>query len=168
MAKHSSVLARRIPGTGGAWWAAICGVTQSQTRLKRLSSNLCKWNYLYGNLPFYKIQVNHFMARDESPGAKIIPKCILWMGGLVPFWVLRHSFISLTDCLWLYNIQLNTSRGVLFLPPSDAYVRSSLYLLYTSIKLYYTKSSERSSLITDSRSDSSSLEVMNPSILYSS
>ena len=28
--------------------------------------------------------------------------------------------------------------GVLFLPPSDAYVRSFLYLLYTLIKLYYT------------------------------
>ena len=39
MAKHSSVLARRIPGTGGAWWAAIYGVTQSRTRLKRLSSS---------------------------------------------------------------------------------------------------------------------------------
>ena len=36
-------------------------------------------------------------------------------------------------------IQLKTSRGVLFLPPSDAYVRSFLYLLYTLIKLYYTK-----------------------------
>ena len=29
--------------------------------------------------------------------------------------------------------------GVLFLPSSDAYVRSFLYLLYTLIKLYYTK-----------------------------
>ena len=28
--------------------------------------------------------------------------------------------------------------GVLFRPPSDAYVRSFLYLLYTLIKLYYT------------------------------
>ena len=37
------------------------------------------------------------------------------------------------------NFQLKTSRGVLFLPSSDAYVRSFLYLLYTLIKLYYTK-----------------------------
>ena len=44
--------------------------------------NLCKWNYLYGNLSFYKIQVNHFMAQDEQFGAKIIPKCILWVRGL--------------------------------------------------------------------------------------
>ena len=34
METHSSVLARRIPGTGGAWWAAVYGVAQSQTRLK--------------------------------------------------------------------------------------------------------------------------------------
>ena len=27
------------PRDGGAWWAAICGVAQCQTRLKRLSSN---------------------------------------------------------------------------------------------------------------------------------
>ena len=39
MATHSSVLAWRIPGIGGAWWAAIYGVEQSQIRLKRLSSN---------------------------------------------------------------------------------------------------------------------------------
>ena len=64
---------------------------------------------------------------------------MLWVRGLVPFWVLRHSFLSLTDCWWLYNIQPKTSRGVLFLSPSDAYVRSFLYLLYTLIKLYYTK-----------------------------
>ena len=37
MATHSSVLAWRIPGTG-AWWAAVYVVTQSQTRLKQLSS----------------------------------------------------------------------------------------------------------------------------------
>src|SRR5574341_968195 len=27
------------PRDGGAWWAAICGVAQGRTRLKRLSSN---------------------------------------------------------------------------------------------------------------------------------
>ena len=37
MATHSSVLAWRIPGTG-AWWAAVCGVAQSRTRLTWLSS----------------------------------------------------------------------------------------------------------------------------------
>ena len=39
MATHSGVLAWRIPGTGGAWWAAVYAVAQSRTRLKRLSSS---------------------------------------------------------------------------------------------------------------------------------
>ena len=46
------------------------------------------------------------------------------------------------DILWIhcrvYNFIANTSKWVLFLPPSDAYVRSFLYLLYTLIKLCYT------------------------------
>ena len=42
-------------------------------------------NDLCGDLPFFKIQVNHFMPQDEPFGAKIIPKCILWVRGLVPF-----------------------------------------------------------------------------------
>ena len=73
-------------------------LTNQYVILRYCSPNLCKWNYLCGGLPFFKIQVNHFMAQDESFGAKIIPKCILWARGLVPFWVLRHSFLSLTDC----------------------------------------------------------------------
>ena len=35
------------PRDGGAWWAAIYGVTQGQTRLKRLSSSL--WHCCSGN-----------------------------------------------------------------------------------------------------------------------
>ena len=58
------------------------------------------------------------------------------------------------DILWIhwrvYNSIANTSKGVLFLPLS-AYVRSFLYLLYTLIKLYYTKalSDQASSLAPD-------------------
>ena len=43
MATHSSVLAWRILGTGGAWWAAIYGVAQSWTQLTRLSSLAAGW-----------------------------------------------------------------------------------------------------------------------------
>ena len=35
MATHSSVLAWRIPGTRKPGWAAVSGVAQSRTRLKR-------------------------------------------------------------------------------------------------------------------------------------
>ena len=41
--------------------------------------------YLYGILPFFKIHVNRFTAQDDSPGAEIISKCILWVTGLTPF-----------------------------------------------------------------------------------
>ena len=39
MATHSSVLAWRIPRTGGAWCAAVYGVAQSWTRQKQFSSS---------------------------------------------------------------------------------------------------------------------------------
>ena len=59
------------------------------------------------------------------------------------------------DILWIhwqvYNFIANTSKWVLFLLTSDVYVRSFLYLLYTLIKLYYTKalSNQASSLALD-------------------
>ena len=31
MATHSSVLSLENPRDGGAWWAAVCGVSQSRT-----------------------------------------------------------------------------------------------------------------------------------------
>ena len=36
-------------------------------------------------MPFFKIHVNHFMAQDDSTGANVISKCMLWVRGLVPF-----------------------------------------------------------------------------------
>ena len=39
----------------------------------------------------------------------------------------------------VYNAIANTSKRVVFLSPSDTYVRSFLYLLYTLTELYYTK-----------------------------
>ena len=59
------------------------------------------------------------------------------------------------NILWIhwrvYNFIANTSKGIFFLPPSDAYIRSFLYLLYTLIKLYYTKvlSDQASSVAPD-------------------
>ena len=59
------------------------------------------------------------------------------------------------DILWIhwrvYNSIANTSKGVFFLPPSNAYVRSFLHLLYTLTELYYTNalSDQASSLALD-------------------
>ena len=43
MAIHSSILAWKKFMDRGAWWAAVYGVTQSRTRLKRLSSSSSIW-----------------------------------------------------------------------------------------------------------------------------
>ena len=40
--------------------------------------------YLLGNLPFFKIPVNCFMAQDDSPCANAISKFMMWVRGLVP------------------------------------------------------------------------------------
>ena len=53
--------------------------------------------YLLGNLPFFKTHVNRFMARDDSPGANVVSKCMLWVRGLVPLLVFRH-LLFLTVC----------------------------------------------------------------------
>ena len=49
------------------------------------------------------------------------------------------SFLSSTDCYDYITSNWRLAGGLLFQPLSDAYVRSFLYLLYTLIKLYYTK-----------------------------
>ena len=69
---------------GSAFWLRTYLINQ-YVILPYCSSNLCKGQYLYGALPFFKIQANPFMAQDEPFGAKIIPKYILWVRGLVPF-----------------------------------------------------------------------------------
>ena len=41
--------------------------------------------YLLGNLPLFKIHVSGFMPGEDSPGADVISKYMLWVRGLVPF-----------------------------------------------------------------------------------
>ena len=45
---------------GGAWWAAIYGVAQSQTRLKRLSSSKCIFTFTVSVLLFIFIYFLYF------------------------------------------------------------------------------------------------------------
>ena len=107
---------------------------------------------LLGNLPFFKIHVNRFMAQDNSPCANVISKCMLWVRGLVLLQVLRHFLFLISSLLIGIYILLKASRRALFLPPSDVYVRSFVYLFYTLITLYHTKapSDQALSLVPDS------------------
>ena len=43
------------PRDGGAWWAAVSGVAQSQTRLKQLSSSSSTLKYTKVNLYLYRL-----------------------------------------------------------------------------------------------------------------
>ena len=40
--------------------------------------------HLLGNLPLFMVRVHRFMAWDDSPGANVISKYMLWVRGLVP------------------------------------------------------------------------------------
>ena len=48
------------PGDGGAWWAAVYGVAQSWTRLKRLSSS-------------YNVQPSPLFLKFSLPQTEIVP-----------------------------------------------------------------------------------------------
>ena len=50
----------------GAWWAAVCRVTKSQTRLKRLSTSVCMHVCVCAVKPAgRKVRQNHFMATSQ-------------------------------------------------------------------------------------------------------
>ena len=144
--------------------------------------------YLLGDLSFFKIHVNHFMAGVDSPCQCYLKMHVVGEGPGATLSVLRH-FLSLTSSLlkcssilgilqarvmeWVaiafskkvYNSLLKTSKGALFLFPSYVYVRSFLCLFNTLIKLYYTKSCEQSSLVTGPGLNSSPPKAKNPSIV---
>ena len=50
------------PRDEGAWWAAVYGVTQSRTRLKRLSSSSMNQNFIsfHGWITFLCVYLPHF------------------------------------------------------------------------------------------------------------
>ena len=52
--------------------------------------------YLPGNLPFFKIHVNHFMAQDDSPAASVISVHVVGEGPGAILWGI--AFLSLADC----------------------------------------------------------------------
>ena len=50
------------PRDGGAWWAAVCGVAQSRTRLKRLSSSSCMQGSEPGTSPPRNVLCCYFIS----------------------------------------------------------------------------------------------------------
>ena len=80
-----------FPRDRGAWWAAVCGVTQSRTRWKRLSSSsLCfLWQcYLFC-----------LLSSAGSPlGVLLVRWCSVWgvcvLSALLPSTPLSHGHFS--------------------------------------------------------------------------
>ena len=71
MATRSIVLAWRIPGTGGAWWAAVYGVTQSRTRLKRRSSSSSRNGQWWDGEAIYKMSLEQLVVTKIAKCLKI-------------------------------------------------------------------------------------------------
>ena len=88
----------------GTWWAAIYGVTQSQTRLKRLSSSSSS-KVNIPNLPFYK-----------GCGLLKLPICHIIS-------VISNIFINTEILIWLMKVICQSVRIMItgFLIPSNFY-----------------------------------------------
>ena len=95
--------------------------------------------YLPGNLPFFKIHVNHFLARDDSPAAHVISMHVVGEG--VWCHALRHCLCFLSRLLVAASHRAKDPQGVLLLPPHPAAV------LLTSIQDVYVVSR---SVVSDS------------------
>ena len=58
------------PWDGGAWWAAVCGVTHSRTRLKWLSSSSS--SILQFICPFTSWRISYFFPQDLAVIIKLL------------------------------------------------------------------------------------------------
>ena len=132
----------------GAWWAAIHGVAKSQTQLHFHFSLSC-----IGEGNGNPLQCS-CLENPRDGGA-------WWAAvyGVAQSWTGLKQLSSSSG--YISNWRL--ARGVLFLSPSDAYVRSFVCLLYSLIKLLH-KSSEWSNLVSGPRLNSSPPEAKNPGI----
>ena len=66
------------PRDGGAWWAAVYGVTQSRTRLRRLSSNgssSCLLRKILALINPYVIQILLVFVYISAAAAKSLQSC---------------------------------------------------------------------------------------------
>ena len=98
------------PRGGGAWWAAVSGVLQSQTRLKQLSSSsssgeekifFIRWIWLCFNIDLEKKMATHSYSCLENPidrGAwqatvHGVAENRAWLK-----WLSTHAHSTLTSC----------------------------------------------------------------------
>ena len=90
MATHSSVLAWRIPGTGGAWWAAVSGVAQSRTRLKWQEQQ----QQQQGSIVDHLLEIRDIILVSQL---LVFLKYVLILGSPVQFSSVAQSCLTLHD-----------------------------------------------------------------------
>ena len=88
------------PRDRGAWWAAVCGVTQSRTRLKRLSSSSRRRGvlFLYFQAPTWPNKALHIIFLNLEMWATFMEtsECSGW-GSTTALFV-QPSALHPTDC----------------------------------------------------------------------
>ena len=91
------------PRDGGAWWAAVSGISQSRTRLKRLSSSS-------SSCPVKKPKVGYWIMRDHMktkwPGEELSQSVLV--SKLLGMWWGHHelsdfTWITLADTTWRWE-----------------------------------------------------------------
>jgi len=90
------------PRDGGTWWAAICGVAQSQTRLKQLSSSSSSV-YIPTRSPNYVLSLWQILQGQQVGLTKALFKLVLlyWVSESVRFCMnpLRAEYLLPTALL---------------------------------------------------------------------
>ena len=111
------------PRDGGTWWAAIYGVAQSRTRLKRLSSsssylftsyywNITFYDFIY-SLKYSKILIKSF-GQDGRSISRILFCLIFWEANrvvniLTLSFLIKHYFgtnilkLNTIYCVFIFN-----------------------------------------------------------------
>ena len=102
------------PRDGGAWWAAIYGVTQSRTRQKWLSSSSSIPQCNYKNKKEKEVKIEAFF----SPLFQI--ECNYYMTDMEAQWYLGLSLLQ-SSCSKIHNMQLS-SYGLKIAVPSHSVI----------------------------------------------